>query len=37
MYLDELTMSEFKEKVNESSVVILPIGAVEEHGPHLPL
>lgn len=37
MYLDELTMSEFKEKVNESTVVILPIGAVEEHGAHLPL
>jgi len=37
MFLDELTMSEFKEKVNESSVVILPIGAVEEHGSHLPL
>lgn len=37
MFLDELTMSEFKEKVNESTVIILPIGAVEEHGPHLPL
>lgn len=37
MFLDELTMSEFKEKVSESTVVILPIGAVEEHGPHLPL
>ncbi|UCE74844.1 MAG: creatininase family protein, partial [Methanomassiliicoccales archaeon] len=37
MYLDELTMSEFKEKVNDSTVVILPIGAIEEHGPHLPL
>lgn len=37
MYLDELTMPEFKEKVNETTIVILPIGAVEEHGPHLPL
>ncbi|UCG67924.1 MAG: creatininase family protein [Thermoplasmata archaeon] len=37
MYLDELTMSEFKEKVKENTVVILPIGAVEEHGAHLPL
>ncbi len=37
MFLDELTMSEFKEKVNENTVIILPIGAVEEHGPHLPL
>ncbi|MEE9150549.1 MAG: creatininase family protein [Thermoplasmata archaeon] len=37
MYLDELTMSQFKEKVDQSTVVILPIGAVEEHGSHLPL
>ncbi len=37
MYLDELTMLEFKEKVNDSTVVILPLGAVEEHGSHLPL
>ena len=37
MYLDELTMDEFKEKVNEDSIVILPLGAVEEHGAHLPL
>ncbi|UCF07236.1 MAG: creatininase family protein [Thermoplasmata archaeon] len=37
MYLDELTMPEFEEKVKENPVVILPLGAVEEHGPHLPL
>lgn len=37
MYLDELTMPEFSEKVKENPVVILPLGAVEEHGPHLPL
>lgn len=37
MYLDELTMDEFKEKVNKDSIVILPLGAVEEHGAHLPL
>jgi creatinine amidohydrolase len=37
MYLDELTMKEFSEKVNEKTVVILPIGATEEHGEHLPL
>jgi creatinine amidohydrolase len=37
MNLDDLTMEEFKEKVDENTVVILPIGAVEEHGPHLPL
>jgi creatinine amidohydrolase len=37
MYLDQLTMKEFSEKVNEDTVVILPIGATEEHGDHLPL
>jgi creatinine amidohydrolase len=37
MYLDELTMEEFSEKVNDDTVVILPIGATEEHGSHLPL
>ena len=37
MYLDELTMKEFSEKVDENTVVILPIGATEEHGAHLPL
>jgi len=37
MYLDELTMSEFKERVNKKTVVILPMGAIEEHGSHLPL
>ncbi len=37
MYLDELSMVEFKEKVNDDTVVILPIGAIEEHGAHLPL
>ncbi|WP_152657557.1 creatininase family protein [Oceanobacillus sp. CFH 90083] len=28
---------EVKEKINQSKVAILPIGAVEAHGPHLPL
>lgn len=37
MYLDELTMPEFAEIVKQNPVVILPLGAVEEHGPHLPL
>ncbi len=37
MYLDELTMTEFKERVKGDLAVILPIGAVEEHGSHLPL
>jgi creatinine amidohydrolase len=37
MFLDELSMIEFKERVNENTVVILPMGAIEEHGAHLPL
>ncbi|MFD1451368.1 MULTISPECIES: creatininase family protein [Oceanobacillus] len=28
---------EVKEKINQSKIAILPIGAVEAHGPHLPL
>jgi creatinine amidohydrolase len=38
MYLDELSMSEFRKKVKRKNLVaILPIGAVEAHGPHIPL
>lgn len=38
IYLDEHTMSEFAERVkNRKLVMILPIGAVEGHGNHLPL
>jgi creatinine amidohydrolase len=38
-YFDELTMEEFRLKMEseEQPVVVLPIGAVEEHGEHLPL
>jgi creatinine amidohydrolase len=37
MKLEEMTSREFAEKVSEKSVIILPIGSIEEHGPHLPL
>jgi creatinine amidohydrolase len=37
MIFDEMTSREVSEKINEKSVAIFPIGAVEEHGPHLPL
>jgi len=37
MLFEELTTLEIKERVNDKSVAILPLGAVEEHGPHLPL
>jgi creatinine amidohydrolase len=39
-YLDHLnaTWKEFEEKVNEEdSIVLIPFGCVEEHGPHLPI
>lgn len=37
MKFEEMTSKEVGEKVNSKSVAIFPIGAVEEHGPHLPL
>ncbi|MDO9537910.1 MAG: creatininase family protein [Thermoplasmata archaeon] len=37
MLFEELTSKEVGEKIGPKSVAILPIGAVEEHGPHLPL
>ena len=37
MKVYEMTMSEFGDHVDDSSLAILPCGIVEEHGPHLPL
>ncbi|MBU2564980.1 MAG: creatininase family protein [Candidatus Thermoplasmatota archaeon] len=37
MYLDELSTKEFKRRMNKNTVVILPVGIIEEHGAHLPL
>ena len=37
MRLEELTSEEFAAIVREDPVVILPVGALEEHGRHLPL
>ena len=34
---DELTWPEAREAVSRQPVVLLPFGAVEDHGPHLPL
>lgn len=34
---DNLTFTELEKLINDKTVVILPIGSVEEHGPHLPL
>ena len=36
MYLDELSTNEFK-RINRNTVVILPVGIIEEHGAALPL
>ena len=37
LWLDELSTVEAKESANAGTVVIFPVGAVEEHGKHLPL
>lgn len=33
----ELTWPEAEQKLNEVDIALLPVGAVEQHGPHLPL
>lgn len=35
--MNEMTWMEFKENIDREAVTILPIGACEQHGPHLPL
>lgn len=35
--MDEMTWMEFNLKIQEGAVTILPVGACEQHGPHLPL
>ena len=35
--LEDLTLPQVSEKVGPSSILILPVGSVEQHGPHLPL
>lgn len=37
MRLDAITMAQFEEALGRTRTVIQPIGALEEHGPHLPL
>jgi creatinine amidohydrolase len=37
LWLDELSTTEAKQASTKSTVIILPIGSVEEHGDHLPL
>ncbi|MGH6737838.1 MAG: creatininase family protein, partial [Bradyrhizobium sp.] len=35
--IGELTFLEIPRALKESSIVCLPIGSIEQHGPHLPL
>ena len=35
--LHELTGPEIQAQISEESIVLVPIGAIEQHGPHLPL
>jgi creatinine amidohydrolase len=37
LWLDELSTNEAKQAADEGTVVIFPVGSVEEHGGHLPL
>lgn len=35
--LEDLSGPEISERITDSSIIVQPIGAVEQHGPHLPL
>ncbi len=35
--LEDLTLPQVREMIGPSSILMLPIGSVEQHGPHLPL
>jgi creatinine amidohydrolase len=37
MQIDRITRDDFQKAAQENDLVILPVGAVEQHGPHLPL
>lgn len=37
MYLNEITMKEFKDSLKTTKMLIVPFGVVEAHGTHLPL
>ncbi|MCH8479290.1 MAG: creatininase family protein, partial [Wenzhouxiangella sp.] len=36
-YWQDLTSTELVEQVHESLVAVMVLGAIEQHGPHLPL
>lgn len=35
--MTEMTWMEFDKMIKDEAITILPIGACEQHGPHLPL
>ena len=35
--LDELTREEFKNVLNFVKAAVIPLGSIEQHGPHLPM
>ena len=37
MYLSELTYKEAREYIKTNAMLIIPVGTLEQHGPHLPL
>jgi creatinine amidohydrolase len=37
MIIERMTTVQFAEGLNKTRTVILPLGAIEEHGPHLPM
>ena len=37
MYWQELTFRDFERMIDDNTIAILPIGSLEEHGPHLPM
>jgi creatinine amidohydrolase len=37
MILESMTMPQFEEHLTKNRTVVIPLGSVEEHGPHLPL
>jgi len=37
MWLSKMKMQEIQKEIDKGTVVILPVGSTEEHGPHLPV
>ncbi len=37
MFIEEITMEEFKKALRKTKTILIPFGTVEEHGRHLPL